>query len=144
MRAKIVIDTNVLIGALIGKQYSANRRLIELCFQEKFQPLINNTLFGEYEEVFNRQEIISKSPYSEEEANELFDAFLSICQWTKIYYLWRPNLVDENDNYLVELAVAGNAEIIATHNLKDLKNAELKFPQIQILPPQEVIKLWQQ
>ena len=144
MRAKIVIDTNVLIGALIGKQYSANRRLIELCFQEKFQPLINNTLFSEYEEVFNRQEIISKSPYSEEEANELFDAFLSICQWTKIYYLWRPNLVDENDNYLVELAVAGNAEIIATHNLKDLKNAELKFPQIQILPPQEVIKSWQQ
>ncbi len=101
MRAKIVIDTNVLIGALIGKKYSANRRLIELCFQEKFQPLINNTLFSEYEEVFNRQEIISKSPYSETEANELFDAFLSICQWTKIYYLWRPNLVDENDNYLV-------------------------------------------
>ncbi len=144
MGTKIVIDTNVLIGALIGKQYSANRQLLELCFQEKFQPLINNTLFCEYEDVFNRQEIISKSPYSEAEANELFDAFLSICRWTKIYYLWRPNLVDESDNYLVELAVAGNAEMIVTHNIKDLKRAELKFPQIQIWQPQEVIKLWQQ
>ena len=101
-------------------------------------------MFGEYEDVFNRQEIISKSPYSEAEANELFDAFLSICRWTKIYYLWRPNLVDESDNYLVELAVAGNAEMIVTHNIKDLKRAELKFPQIQIWQPQEVIKLWQQ
>jgi putative PIN family toxin of toxin-antitoxin system len=72
VRAKIVIDTNVLIGALIGKQYSANRQLIELCLQKKFQPLINNTLFCEYEEVFNRKEIISKSPYSEEEGASHF------------------------------------------------------------------------
>ena len=29
--------------------------------------------------------------------------------WVRVYYLWRPNLPDEADNHLVELAVAGNA-----------------------------------
>lgn len=139
MKTKIVIDTNVLIGALIGKQYNANRQLIELCFKEQFQPLINNTLFTKYEDVISRPEIIDKTPYNNREINELFDAFLSICQWIKVYYLWRPNLKDENDNYLIELAVAGNAEIIVTHNIKDFKQAQLKFPQIKIQQPQEVI-----
>lgn len=139
MKTKIVIDTNVLIGALIGKQYSANRQIIELCFKEQFQPLINNTLFTEYEDVISRPEIIDKTPYNNREINELFDALLSICQWIKVYYLWRPNLKDENDNYLIELAVAGNAEIIVTHNLKDFKQAQLNFPQIKIQQPQEII-----
>ncbi|MGK7953481.1 MAG: putative toxin-antitoxin system toxin component, PIN family [Xenococcaceae cyanobacterium] len=137
----IIVDTNVLIGALIGKQYSANRKLIELCLLRKFQPLINDTLFLEYEAVFNRQEIIDKSPYSIQESKELFSAFLVVCQWTKIYYSWRPNLVDENDNYLIELAVAGNAGIIVTNNTKDFRQSELKFPQIQIKQPKEVIWL---
>lgn len=139
MKTKIVIDPNVLIGALIGKQYSANRRLIELCFKEQFQPLINHTLFAEYKDVISRQEIINKTSYTNREINELLDAFLSICQWIKIYYLERSNSRDENDNYPIELAVAGNAEIIVTHNIKDCKQLQLKFPQIRIQQPQEVI-----
>jgi uncharacterized protein len=139
MKPRIVIDTNVLIGALIGKQYSANRKLIELCLKQKFYPLMNNTLFTEYEDVISRKEILIKSIYTESEINELLDALLSVCQWIKIYYLWRPNLQDEKDNYLVELAVAGNAKFIVTHNVKDFYQSQLKFPQIQIKKPQEVI-----
>ena len=139
MERKIVVDTNVLIGALIGKKYGANRKLIEYCFTGRFRPLINTTLFIEYEDVASREEIVSKSPYSITEVQELFDAFYNVCQWIKIYYLWRPNLPDENDNYLVELAVAGNAEAIVTHNIKDFQNSQLKFPNIQIKLPQEMI-----
>lgn len=139
MKPRIVIDTKVLIGALIGKQYSANRKLIELCLKQEFYPLINNTLFTEYEDVISRKEILIKSIYTESEINELLDALLSVCQWIKIYYLWRPNLQDEKDNYLIELAVAGNAKFIVTHNVKDFYQSQLKFPQIQIKKPQEVI-----
>lgn len=136
---RIVIDTNVLIGALIGKEYSANRKLIELCLRRKFQPLINYTLFTEYEDIINRPSILELCKRSEEEINILFDGFLSTCELVKIYYLWRPNLVDENDNYLIELAIAGNAEILATHNIKDFSRSQLKFPQLQIKQPQEII-----
>lgn len=141
MAIVIVVDTNVLIGALIGKEYGANRKLIELCLLKQFQPLINDTLFCEYEDVFSRPEIITKSPYSISEAQELFCAFLTVCHWTKIYYSWRPNLRDENDNYLIELAIAGNAEFIVTNNTKDFYFSELKFPQLKIKPPKEIIWL---
>lgn len=141
MAIAIVVDTNVLIGALIGKEYGVNRKLIELCLLRQFQPLINDTLFCEYEDVFSRPEIIARSPYSISEAQELFCAFLTVCHWTKIYYSWRPNLRDENDNYLIELAIAGNAGFIVTNNTKDFYFNELKFPQIKIKLPKEIIWL---
>ena len=44
-----------------------------------------------------------------------------------IYYTWRPNLTDEGDNFLVELAVASGSRAIITYNLKDFSNAQLVF-----------------
>ena len=46
-----------------------------------------------------------------------------------MYYLRRPNLPAEADNHLVELAVAGGAEAIDTHNTRDFERAELHFPK---------------
>ena len=57
-----------------------------------------------------------------------------------IYYLWRPNLGDEDDNFLVELAIAGNAKAIVTNNTKDLTGAELSFDEFKVLTPQQLLK----
>ena len=139
MSIRIVIDTNVLVGALIGKEFGANRKLIELCLKREFQPLINYSLFSEYEDLINRPSILKLCKRSPEEIDILFDGLLSVCELVKIYYLWRPNLVDEGDNYLIELAIAGNAEILVTHNIKDFQQSQLKFPQLQIKQPKEII-----
>jgi hypothetical protein len=40
------------------------------------------------------------------EQSRLFDAFISPTQMVEIYYRWRPNLPDEGDNHVLELAVA--------------------------------------
>lgn len=64
---------------------------------------------------------------------------MNVCQWVRVYYLWRPNLPDEADNHLIELAVAGNAQIIATRNIKDFQRSQLQFPQFDILKPEEVL-----
>ena len=48
-------------------------------------------------------------------------------------------LLNKKDNYLVELAVAGNADAIITHNVKDFQQSQLKFPQIKIKKPQDII-----
>ena len=43
---------------------------------------------------------------------------------------WRPNLVDEADNHLTELAVAAQAGAIVTNNARHLRAGALQFPGI--------------
>lgn len=139
MTTKIVVDTSVFISALISSTGSS-RELIRRCLKGEYQPLMGNALFSEYESVMQREEIIVKCPLTNEEVSALLASFMSVSQWISIYYLWRPNLKDEADNHLIELAVAGNAQIIATHNLKDFQNAQLLFPSLSILKPEEIIR----
>lgn len=135
---KVVIDTSVFISALITKDGKA-REILRMIFHSKLSPQMSEALFKEYEEVVKRKKIQSLTPLSLLEQNELFEAFLSTCQWNEIYYMWRPNLKDENDNFVVELAVASGAKAIITYNAKDFENAELVFKH-KILTPEEFIK----
>ena len=135
---KIVIDTSVWISALITKESKA-RELLRLVFQAKLSPQMSEALFREYEDVMKRKKIQKSTPLTLLEQNELFEAYLSTCRWNEIYYLWRPNLKDENDNFVVELAVASGAEAIITYNIKDFKDAELIFKH-KIITPEDFIK----
>ena len=135
---KVVIDTSVWISALIKKESKA-REILRLVFQNKLSPQISETLFKEYESVMKRKKIQTLSILTNNEQNELFNAYLSKCKWNDIYYTWRPNLKDENDNFLVELAVASGAKAIITYNLKDFRNAELVFNHT-IATPEDFIK----
>ena len=106
----------------------------------EFKPLISNALFLEYEAVRKRERIRKLCPLNGDEIEELLNAYYSICEWTPIYYLWRPNIVDEGDNFLIELALAGNASHIITNNVRDLKNAELKFPELEIMTAEKILR----
>lgn len=64
---------------------------------------------------------------------------MSVCRWVKVYYLWRPNLLDEADNHLIELAIAGNASVIVTRNIRDFQQSQLQFPQLKIRTPEQTV-----
>lgn len=139
MILRIVVDTSVLISALIGPR-GPSRELIRRCLLGEYQPLMGNTLFCEYEAVISRDEILEKCPLTHSEIADLLAALMSGCEWVQIYYAWRPNLRDEQDNHVIELAIAGNAEAIVTNNLRDFQNAELTFPNLSILRPEQLIQ----
>lgn len=141
MVTKIVVDTNIFINILIGKGESASREIFRRCLKRKYQPLMGNALFAEYNDVINRERIASLCPLTDDEKMKLLKAFMSVCDWVRIYYLWRPNLVDEGDNHLIELAVAGNAEIIVTNNIKDFQQSQLRFRDLRILTPKQVLDI---
>ena len=139
MSRKVVIDTSVMISALIGKR-GASREVIRRCLIGDYLPLISNPLFQEYEDVSSRKRVKETCPLGVREIRGLLNAFYSACNWVPIYYLWRPNLKDEADNFLIELALAGNSQIIVTNNIKDLVAAELKFEDLRILTPQQILR----
>lgn len=135
---KIIIDTSVFISALITKKGDA-RKLLRLVFEKKLYPQMSEALFHEYESVIKRKKILKLSPLDSTEITALFNAFLSTCRWNEIYYMWRPNLNDEDDNFVVELAVASGAKMIITYNLKDFNSAELLFEH-KIITPEQFLK----
>ena len=97
-------------------------------------------LFMEYLDVFERPGLLDSSPATPTERKELFHWFLSVCRWVNIFCLWRPNLPDEGDNHVLELAIAGGAEALITHNVADFKG-ELKFPSPRVLTPAQFLQL---
>ena len=135
---RIVVDTNVFLGACLGT--GAASKVIAACLRKQALPLIGTALFNEYEDVLARSELFARSNLNKEERSELLDIFLSVCEWTRIYFSWRPNLPDEGDNHLVELAVAGNAEFIVTRNLRDVSRMELNFPNLTVLTPEAFLQ----
>jgi putative PIN family toxin of toxin-antitoxin system len=128
---KIVIDTNIFVSAIMNAE-GAPRHVVRLCLQGQVVPLMSNALFIEYQDVCGRDDLFDDRLISRQDRLALLDAFFSTCLWIPIYYLWRPNLRDEADNHVVELAVGGGAEVLVTANKRDFVQAELLFPQLKV------------
>lgn len=135
---RVVIDTNIFVGACIG--VGASNAVMRACLQHRVIPLMGEALLAEYEAVLGREVLFAKSRLDATERSALLDTFLAVCEWTRIYFLWRPNLRDEADNHLIELAVAGDAEVIVTRNLRDLRGADLRFASLRALSPEDFLK----
>lgn len=95
-----------------------------------------NALFSEYEVVLSRADLFEAAPASRSEREDVFDALLSVSEWTPIDFLWRPNLPpklgDRADNHILELAIAGGAQAIITANIGDFERGEIAFPSLKI------------
>ena len=134
MRQRIVVDTNVLVSAIRSADGAA-REVLRRCLKGDVEPLIGNALFLEYEDVLSRDGLFAEAGIDAEERSALLDALLSVCRWTNVTFLWRPNLPDEADNHLIELAVAGNADWIITRNTRDVVGGELRFDSLGVATP---------
>ena len=139
MQERVVVDTNVFVTAL-NSAGGGGRAVLRRCLEGRCKPLMGEKLFAEYEDVLGRETVFARSLLSSHERELLLDAFLSVCEWTHVFFLWRPNLPDEGDNHLIELAIAGGATSIITHNVRDFQHGELRFPQVVIETPGDFLK----
>lgn len=137
----VVVDTNVMVGALLRGGGSA-RAIVRACLTEQYRPVIGPALLAEYEDVLSRADLFEGGVLSGKERGEFFDGFLNRCRWVEVFYAWRPNLPDEADNHLIELAVAAQADAIVTRNLRDVSRGELKFPALRVLTPEQCLEVF--
>lgn len=138
MLRRVVVDTNVFVGACLGT--GAANAVLAACLEGRLQPLMGAALFSEHEDLLAREALFRNCRLTHAEREHLFDIYLSCCEWIRVYYAWRPNLRDEGDNHVVELAVAGGAHGIVTRNLRDLQRMELRFPALRVLSPETLVK----
>lgn len=138
MKLRVVLDTNIFIGACLG--VGASNQTLAAGLKGLYLPLMGSALFLEHEAVLGRDALFATCRLSPQERSELLDIYLAACEWTRIYFGWRPNLRDEGDNHLLELAVAGGAHCLVTRNLRDFAASELKFPGLRIVSPETFLK----
>lgn len=129
-----MVDTIVLVSAILSPDGAA-REVLRRCLTGQARPLVGNALFLEYEDVLARETLFTAASVTSNDRAALLEAFLSVCEWVDITFLWRPNLPDESDNHPIELAIAGNAESIITDNSRDFAAGELVFDSMRVITP---------
>ncbi len=107
--------------------------MVRRCLQGRLRPLFGNALWLEYEDLLGRD--VWSDATTPPERRKVLAALVQAGRWVWVYYVWRPNLPDEGDNHLIELAVAGNAAAIITHNLRDVARGELLWKSLRVLTP---------
>jgi len=137
----VVLDTNVLVAALL-RGGGTTRAVLRACLRGQYQPVLGPALLAEYEDVLGRSKLFADSALSAKQRGEVFDGLMNQCRWVEVFYAWRPNLPDEADNHLIELAVAAQADAIVTRNLRDVARGELKFPSLRVLTPEQCLEAY--
>lgn len=137
--SRIILDSNVLVSAFTSSE-GASRQVLRSVLNGAAEALISVPLFAEYESVLGRPETQRRCPLTVAEQVRLFDAFLARTRLVEVYYRWRPNLPDEGDNHVLELAVASGDAPIVTFNRRDFRGGELRFPLIVVQTPDAWLK----
>ncbi|MGZ8946164.1 MAG: putative toxin-antitoxin system toxin component, PIN family [Methylococcaceae bacterium] len=140
MTIRVVVDTNVLVAGLISGK-GPNREILRLCLKGDLQPFVGNALYLEYQDLLNRENIQALCQQTSVSLMEFLDGFAQVCKAVDARYLWRPNLRDEADNHLVELAIAAQAAYIVTNNIADFARAELKHLGYEVITPAQLLRL---
>lgn len=132
---QIIIDTNVIISAQRSRR-GASAKLVSLIGTGRFEIHVSIPLVLEYEEVLLRQRKLLGLTY--DDVMDLVDALCALAhRHEKIHYLWRPQLPDARDEFILELAVAGKCHYIVTYNKKDFVGAA-QFG-LRIIDPREFL-----
>lgn len=135
MKSLIVIDTCVVISALRSRN-GASFKLLSLIDSNKFTFFLSVPLVLEYESVAKRMSRNLGLTHSDIE--NIIDYLCTVGNHIKVHYLWRPNLKDPGDDFVLELAVESECNYIVTHNVKDFKGIK-KF-NLKAITPQELLR----
>lgn len=127
---QIVADTNIFVTAL-RSQFGAAYKLFSLIDSEIYQLNLSVPLALEYEAA--AKAMLGEINLSEKDIDDILDFVISNSNHWQIFYLWRPQLDDPNDDTVLELAVTANCPYIITYNINDFKGTE-KFGIRAITP----------
>ena len=136
---RLVFDTSVIVSAL-RSHVGASNSLLRMVARGYLTPLLTTTLFLEYESILKRPEHLLVTKFSEKDVDGFLSAFASSSEPVDVWFHWRPQLRDPNDEMVLEAAINGQADALVTHNTKDFLVAESQF-NLLVIQPKELARL---
>jgi putative PIN family toxin of toxin-antitoxin system len=130
---RLVLDTNVLISALLSPQGAPAQVLLRSILDPDFQLCISGAIYAEYDEVIRRPRLRRSSA----EVEATLDALRERGLWV------RPVAVvvvcpDKDDNIFLECAEAAAAHYLVTGNLKHFP---ISWGETRVVTPREFLNL---
>jgi len=133
---RAVMDTNVLVSAARSRRGASNALLAELRVG-RWRIVLSNHLLLEYEEVLKRESGALSQTLAD--IDGLLDSLCAAAELVHVRSPWRLHLSDPDDEMLVQLAVESGANLITTHNIRDLTPAA--GVGVRVLRPLEFLNL---
>src|SRR4051812_18595504 len=115
---RLVLDTNVVLTA-VRSRTGASAEILRRVRRGEARMLASVPLFVEYEAVLMRREHRDAAGLTEQDIAIILDALAVIVEPVETFFLWRPQLRDENDDMVLEAAINGRADALVTYNGKD-------------------------
>ena len=134
----IVMDTDVLVAAVTSAT-GASRFLLREIGTKHIQATASVPLMLEYEAVLNRPETLARSGGTPADMDVILDQLAATLKHVTIWYLWRPQLRDGNDDMVLEAAANAAATHIVSFNLRNYGTAPARFGII-VCRPAELVR----
>ena len=135
---RIVLDTSVVVAGLRSRWGAANA-LLRLVARRRLRLLATPPLFLEYEEALKRPEQRLAHKLTLEEIDELLAELAALIEPVEVHFQWRPQGRDPSDEMVLEAAVNGRADALATYNAANFAAAGARF-KIPVLGPAELLR----
>jgi predicted nucleic acid-binding protein len=104
----------------------------------RWQLNVSTALLLEYEEIV--KSAAPQTGFTQQEVEDILDYLASISNQREIHFLWRPQLQDPDDEFILELAVESGADVVVSYNRRDLEAGCARFG-IRVLTPKEFLEL---
>lgn len=135
---RVVVDTDVMVAAFDSPNGASRQLLVDILDGKAALPLSVGLMF-EYEAVLTRPRLLKMTGVSAAEVGEVLDELARLCIPVPLDYRWRPAATDPDDDMVIETAVNGIADVIATFNIADMAPGAARFG-IAVERPADVLR----
>ncbi len=132
---RVVLDTDVMVAAF-QSDAGASRQLLLDVLERRCLLLLSVSMMLEYEAVLTRPEHLVAAGIRERDVGDVLDEIAVLCVPVVFDYRWRPSGADQDDELVVETAINGQADMIATFNIRHLRQACRQFGMLVERPGQ--------
>ena len=135
---RVVVDTDVMVAAFDSPTGASRQLLVEM-LGGKAKLLSSTSLMLEYEAVLTRPNVVKLIGIGAEEVLAVLDELAGLCVPVAFDFRWRPTAADADDDVVLETAINGNANVIASFNVRDMAAGTARFG-IAVERPASVVR----
>ncbi len=123
---RVVLDTNVVVAGFASAA-GASRRLLLAALDGEIVFVLSTPLLLEYEVVLTRPGMLARAGVSSAEVLAVLDEFAGMGVPVAFDYRWRPQARDPEDELVLETAINGSADVVASFNVADMQSGAQQF-----------------